>query len=59
MVDIAATGMDTPAFIAACKQQGLRIGARGADPVVRFVTHRNVSTADCKLALERVAKVIA
>jgi threonine aldolase len=59
MADISATGKDTPAFIAACRAQGVLIGARGADPVVRFVTHRNVSTADCKLALERVGGLVA
>ncbi|MEA3202697.1 MAG: threonine aldolase [Thermoplasmata archaeon] len=59
MADISGTRMDTPAFIAKCRAAGVRIGARGADPVVRFVTHRNVSAADCKLALERVAALLA
>jgi threonine aldolase len=58
MADVSGTGLDAPAFIAACRQAGVRIGARGADPVVRFVTHRNVSTADCKEALERVAGLL-
>jgi threonine aldolase len=59
MADVSGTGMDATAFIAACRKAGIRIGARGADPVVRFVTHRNVSAADCKLALERVAALLA
>jgi threonine aldolase len=54
MADVSGTGMDAAAFIAACKKEGVLIGARGADPVVRFVTHRNVSAADCRVALERV-----
>jgi threonine aldolase len=58
MADVSATGMDAPAFIAACAKAGVRIGARGADPVVRFVTHRNVGAAECKLALERVAALL-
>jgi threonine aldolase len=57
MADISATGLDAPKFIATCKEQGILIGARSAEPVVRFVTHRNVSTADCKEALERVATI--
>jgi threonine aldolase len=54
MVDVSGTGRDAPSFIAAARKAGVLLGARGTDAVVRFVTHRNVSTADCKEALERL-----
>ncbi|HUR62138.1 MAG TPA: GntG family PLP-dependent aldolase [Candidatus Thermoplasmatota archaeon] len=59
MADVSGTGMDAADFIAACKKEGVLIGARGADPVVRFVTHRNVSEADCKEAVERLTTMFA
>jgi threonine aldolase len=55
MVDVSGTGKDAPSYIAAARKAGVLLGARGTDAVVRFVTHRNVSTADCKEALERLA----
>jgi threonine aldolase len=58
MADISGTRLDTATFIARCRAADVRLGARGADPVVRFVTHRNVTAADCRLALERVAGIL-
>jgi threonine aldolase len=55
MLDVSGTGQDAPSFIGAARKAGVLLGARGTDAVVRFVTHRNVSTADCKEALERLA----
>jgi threonine aldolase len=58
MADVSGTGLGAAGFIAAAKKTGILCGSRGADPVVRFVTHRNTSTADCREALERLAGVL-
>jgi threonine aldolase len=55
MVDISGRKGGPAGFIAAAKQAGVLCGERGKDGIVRFVTHRNVSTADCRAALERMA----
>jgi threonine aldolase len=55
MADTTGTGWSVDAFSAALKGAAVWGGRRDAGPVVRFVTHRNVSTADVKEALERIA----
>ncbi len=55
MADTTGTGWTAQGFVEACKKAGILAGRRDAGPVVRFVTHRNVSAADGKEALERIA----
>jgi threonine aldolase len=59
MLDVSGAGHDAGSFIAAARQAGVLLGARGTDPVVRFVTHRDVSKADCDEALDRLAALLA
>jgi threonine aldolase len=58
MVDVSGCGHDAGSFITAARKAGILLGARGTDPVVRFVTHRNVSSADVDLALERLQDLL-
>ena len=46
-------------FIAKAAEVGVKCGARVEDDLVRFVTHRNVSAADVKDAVGRVAVALA
>jgi len=59
MADVAGTGMTAAEFLAAMTKVGVLGNFRDAGPTVRFVTHRNVSKADCKETLERLAKMLA
>ena len=45
-------------FIAKARKAGVLCGARVEDDLVRFVTHRNVSSKDVKLALERIEDML-
>jgi threonine aldolase len=55
MADVSGTGMTSERFIEAAKKAGVLCLNRDAGPVVRFVTHRNVSRADVAEAVERIA----
>ncbi|MES2154516.1 MAG: GntG family PLP-dependent aldolase [bacterium] len=58
MADISGTKMTAAAFLEASRKVGVLGNFRDAGPTVRFVTHRNVSRADCKEALERLAGML-
>jgi threonine aldolase len=58
MADVSGTKMTSEQFIAAAKTVGVLCLNRDAGPVVRFVTHRNVSKADVGEALERLADLL-
>jgi threonine aldolase len=58
MADVTDTGMTSERFIARAKKAGVLCLNRDAGPVVRFVTHRNVSRADVDLALERLEDLL-
>ncbi len=55
MADTTGTGWTAQGFADACKAAGVWAGRRDAGPVVRFVTHRNVSSADVDEAVARIA----
>lgn len=57
MADTTGTGWTAELFNAACKTAGVLAGRRDAGPVVRFVTHRNVSRDDVAEALGIVARL--
>jgi len=59
MADVSGTRKTAQEFLAAATKVGVLGNFRDAGPTVRFVTHRNVSRADCKEALERLAAVLA
>jgi threonine aldolase len=57
IVDIGQTGMTSPEFVG--KLQGRKILCGGVDATrVRFVTHRDVSRADCEQAVRTIGEVI-
>ncbi len=58
MADISATNMTVTQFLKAAADVGVLGNFRDAGPTVRFVTHRNVSKADCKEALERLSGIL-
>lgn len=57
MVQVAKP-LGVPGFIAKARKAGVLCGARVEDDLVRFVTHRNVSSKDVKLALERLEEML-
>jgi threonine aldolase len=57
MADVSKTGLTSEQFIERAKAMGVLCLPRDAGPTVRFVTHRNVSQADCEDALERLASI--
>jgi threonine aldolase len=59
MADVTGTGMASSRFIAKAAKAGVLCLNRDAGPVVRFVTHRNVSAQDVALALERLEDLLA
>ena len=60
MVMVAvAKPLGVAGFIKKAKAAGVLCGARVEDDLVRFVTHRNVSSKDVKLALERLEEMLA
>ncbi|MEA3189518.1 MAG: threonine aldolase [Thermoplasmata archaeon] len=58
MADVSATGMGSAAFMAAAKKLGVLGNFRDAGPTVRFVTHRDVTRADCEEAVARLGKML-
>ena len=52
------TGLTSERFIARAKKVGVLCLNRDAGPVVRFVTHRNVSAGDVALAIERLEDLL-
>jgi threonine aldolase len=57
MVDVAKPG-SVKDFIAKAAKAGVLSGARVDDDLVRFVTHRNTTTADVGEALERLTAIL-
>lgn len=57
MADVSGTGMSSADYIAAARKLGVLGNFRDAGPTVRFVTHRNLSAADCREAVERLARI--
>lgn len=57
MADISRTGLSAARWLDKAKAVGVLGNFRDMGPTVRFVTHRNVSKADCREALERLAHV--
>ncbi len=55
--DVSGTGMDAAAFVAALQDRGVLSGATGPASV-RFVTHCDVSTEQCRIALEACAEAV-
>ena len=58
MADIAGTGASSAQFLERMKQVGVLGNVRDAGPTIRFVTHRNVSAADCDEAVARLAAML-
>lgn len=57
--DISATGLAAQKFNEGLQRHGVRMGAWNPDgPMVRAVTHLDVSRADCERAVEVAGKVI-
>ncbi|HEU4964004.1 MAG TPA: GntG family PLP-dependent aldolase [Bacilli bacterium] len=54
--NVKGTGMSELAFLEALEQEGVRAVDFGPD-LVRFVTHKDVSEADIRTAIDRVARV--
>lgn len=57
-VDVAGTGLTSAHFIEVLDDVGVRCLNRDAGSVVRFVTHRHVSTDDVDAALERIGRIV-
>lgn len=57
MADPTPAGWTADGLMAALKAAGILAGRRDAGPVVRFVTHRDVSRADVDDALARIAAI--
>jgi len=56
IINVAGTGKSEEAFLAGLKQEGVLAVDFGPD-LVRFVTHKDVTTADIQQTIERVARV--
>lgn len=56
IINVAATGKSEEEFLAGLKQEGVLAVDFGPD-LVRFVTHKDVTTADIQRTIERVARV--
>jgi threonine aldolase len=59
LADVSGTGLSSEQFIDRVKQVGVLCLNRDSGPMVRFVTHRNVSAADVRDAVGRVAVALA
>jgi threonine aldolase len=58
MADVSKLGLDSAGFIDQARRVGVLLTNRDAGPVVRFVTHRNVTADDAKEALERLGPLL-
>jgi len=58
MADVSATGLTSAQFIEKAKSLGVLCLNRDAGPMVRFVTHRNVTKADATEAVERLRTLV-
>ncbi|MFO1533687.1 MAG: GntG family PLP-dependent aldolase, partial [Thermoplasmatota archaeon] len=58
MADVSGTGKTAAQILEAARKVGVLGNFRDGGPTVRFVTHRDVSRADCKEALERLEKTL-
>jgi threonine aldolase len=58
LCDFAGTGLDGPAFVAKLNAAGIKAGTFGPT-VIRFVTHKDVSTDDIAAAATRIRAAVA
>jgi threonine aldolase len=57
MADVSGTGMGSAQYLEAMRRVGVLGNVRDAGPMVRFVTHRNLSADDCGEAVERLRRL--
>ena len=57
MANVSATGMTSAQFIESAKAAGVLCLNRDAGPTVRFVTHRHITAAAVRDAIERLAAI--